>query len=166
MDWSSSVWSSFFHFPENSRPVPVLVNPKLGPKTRPDQTLKHYMQRPFAPPPRSTIHPESQCLGRCNGGFISPASRSNAGSALGHGKCSAHDWQHLPSSIHVNTRGSNSLCVYAGLHNCARLAVLFTLQCSPHAGLFSICAGASIVSCGHPCSIGHTSPSYHPTLAM
>jgi len=53
-------------------------------------------------PPCSAIRPGPQRLGCCNSGFISTASRSDAGSALGHGKCSACDWQRSPSSVHVN----------------------------------------------------------------
>jgi len=132
-----------------------------------DPMLGLAMRRPFTlPPPCSTICPGPQCLGRCNGGFISPTSRSDARSALGHGKCSACNWQHLPSSVHVNAQESNSLCIRAGPHNCVRLTVSFALQCSPYAGLFSICTGASIVSRIHTCSVDHTSPSYHPALAM
>ena len=37
--------------------------------------------------------------------LFSPASRPSTGGALGHGKCSALDWQHSLSSVHVNTRG-------------------------------------------------------------
>jgi len=133
------------------------VNPMLG----------LTMQRPFALPlPRSTIRPGPQRLGRCNSGFISPASRSNTGSALGHGKCSTRNRQHLPSSVRVNAQESNSLCVCAGPHNCVRLAVSFALQRSPCAGLFSVCTSASVVGCVHPCSVNHTSPSYCPALAM
>jgi len=125
------------------------------------------MRRPFAlPPPCSAIRPGPQRLGRCNGGFISPASRSDARSALGHGKCSARDWQRLPSSICANAQESDSLCVCAGPYNCVRLAVSFALQRSPRAGLFSVCTGASVVGCVHPHSVDHTSPSYRPALAM
>jgi len=132
-----------------------------------DPMLGLAMQRPFTLPlPRSAIRPGPQCLGRCNGSFISPASRSNAGSALSHGKCSARDWQHLPSSICVKARESDSLCIRAGPHNCVRLVVSFALQRSPRAGLFSICTSASVVGCIHPHSIDHTSPSYCPASAM
>jgi len=125
------------------------------------------MRRPFAlPPPHSTIRPGPQRLGHCNGGFISPASRSDAGSALGHGKCSARDRQCLPSSVCVNARESDSLRVHASPHNCVRLAVSFALQRSPRAGLFSVCTGASVVGCVHPRSVDHTSPSYCPASAM
>ena len=48
------------------------------------------------PPSCSAIHPGPQCLGYRNGGLISPASRPNAGRALGHGKCSVHDWSAPP----------------------------------------------------------------------
>jgi len=133
------------------------VNPMLG----------LAMQRPFTlPPPHSAICPGPQCLRCYNSGFISPASRSNAGSALGHGKCSTCNWQHLPSSVCVNAWESDSLHICASPHNCVRLAVSFALQCSPHVGLFSICTGASIVSCVHPHSVNHTSPSYCPASAM
>jgi len=132
-----------------------------------DPMLGLTMQRPFAlPPPRSAICPGPQRLRHCNGSFISPASRSNTGSALGHGKCSACDQQCLPSSIRVNAQESNSLHVHAGPHNCVRLAVSFALQCSPHVGLFSVCTGASVVGSVYPCSVNHTSPSYCPALAM
>ena len=62
------------------------------------------VRRPYARPrhavalsrttsPCSVIHPGPQRLGCCNGGCISPASRPDASSALGHGKCSAHNQQ-------------------------------------------------------------------------
>ena len=98
----------------------------------------------FALPPCSTIHSGPQCLRCCNGGFISPTSRSDTGRVLGHGKCSTHDLQHFPSSMWVNAQGSAPLCICAGLHSCASLALSFDPQCSPHADLFSSCAGASI----------------------
>jgi len=132
-----------------------------------DPMLGLAMQRPFAlPPPRSAIRSGPQCLRCCNGGFISPASRSDARSALGHGKCSARDRQRLPSFVRVNARESDSLCVRAGPHNCVRLAVSFALQRSPRAGLFSVCTGASVVGHVHPRSVDHTSPSYCPASAM
>ena len=132
-----------------------------------DPMLGLAMQRPFAlPPPRSTIHPRPQCLGRCNSGFISPASRSDARSALSHGKCSARDWQRLPLSVRVNARESDSLHVRASPYNCVRLAVSFALQRSPRAGLFSVCTGASVVSRIYPRSVDHISPSYCPALAI
>jgi hypothetical protein len=54
---------------------------------------------PFAPAPPScfAIRP-----GYCNGGFISPTSRPDAGRALSHGKHSMHDRQCSPSSVRVN----------------------------------------------------------------
>ena len=59
--------------------------------------------------PCSTICPGPQRLGCCNSGCISPASRSDAGRALSHGKCSAHDQERSPSSVCVNAWGP-SLC--------------------------------------------------------
>ena len=41
-DRSFGVWSGLWPFGHWSRPVSVPVNPKLGPKTGPDRTLKHY----------------------------------------------------------------------------------------------------------------------------
>ena len=40
-DWSFGVRSGLWPFGHRSRLVLVLVNPKLGPKTGPDRTLKH-----------------------------------------------------------------------------------------------------------------------------
>ena len=44
-------------------------------------------------------------------GFLSPASRLNAGGALGHGKCSAYDRQCFFLFVHVNARGSDFPCI-------------------------------------------------------
>jgi len=68
--------------------------------------------------------------------------------------------------MRVNTWGFDSLCVRAGLHNCAGLAVSFALQRSPHVGLFGVSAGASIVGRAHLRSVDHISPSYLPNSAM
>jgi len=71
-------------------------------------------------PPCSAIRPRPQRLGCCNGGFISPATRSDTGSILGYGKCSAHNWQHPPPHLCISMpRGLTSLhpCWY---HNCVR----------------------------------------------
>jgi len=59
---------------------------------------------PFLPPllrhrPRA---PTPRVLQRW---LLSPASRPDASGAPGHGKCSAHDRQRSPSSVHVNARG-------------------------------------------------------------
>ena len=87
-------------------------------------------------------------------GFLSPASRLNAGSALGHGKCSAYDRWCFFLFVYVNARGSDfpRICVaafpllYSGFFmSLAWLAPLFALQHSPSAGeLFNSCAGTSI----------------------
>ena len=63
------------------------------------------MRRPYrAPAPPAPPHaPDSNASGAAEVAFISPASRPDAGSALGHGKCSAHDWQHSPSSVRTST---------------------------------------------------------------
>jgi len=172
LHWATSFPYPFHILPLQAQPVgaPRILSNSMGtclPFHSIDPMLGLTMWRPFTlPPPHSAICPGPQCLGHCNGGFISPTSRSNTRSALGHGKCSAHNRQHLPSSVCVNAWGSDSLCICASLHNCARLAVSFTLQHSPHAGLFSICASASIVGRTHPRSVNHTSPQCRPTLAM
>jgi len=49
--------------------------------------------------PCSAIRPGLQCLGCCNGGFVSPATRPDARSALGNGKCSAPQPAALPLNI-------------------------------------------------------------------
>jgi len=123
------------------------------------------MRQPFVLPPCSTIRSGPQRLGCCNGGFISPASRSDAGSVLGHGKCSAHDRQRSPSSAPVNARGSASLRVCAGLHSCAKLALSFAPQRSPRADLFSGCAGAGVGRTSSHCH-HHTPPLHLPASAM
>ena len=82
-----------------------------------------------------------------------------------HGKCSTHNWQCSPSSTPVNAWGSASLCICAGLHSCAKLALSFAPQCSPHVGLFSSCTSASVghtsLHCCH-----HTPPLHLPASAM
>ena len=50
-----------------------------------------------------------KCLGFCSGGFLSPASRLDAGSALGHGRYSTHNRQRSPSLVRVNAWGSTPL---------------------------------------------------------
>ena len=72
-----------------------------------------------------------------------------------------------PPHPYVSTPGGfDSLCICAGLHNCAGLMVSFALQRSPRVGLFSISAGASVVGRAHLHSVDHTSPSYRPNSAM
>jgi len=54
--------------------------------------------------PCLTLCPGLQCLEPCSSGFLSPASRLNAGGALGHGRCSAlHSRMSMPE-------GFSSLC--------------------------------------------------------
>jgi len=62
-----------------------------------------------SPPSCSAIRPGPQRLGYRNGGFISPASRPDAGRALGHGKCSVHDRECSPSSVVSTSGGPTSL---------------------------------------------------------
>jgi len=91
------------------------------------------VHRPRTCPPCFTIRPGPQRLRCCSGGFISPASRSDASSALGHGKCSARPHrQRSPSSVRVNARGSDLLPFCAGLHNRGRLALSFAPWRGPH----------------------------------
>jgi len=60
------------------------------------------------PSPCFAIRPGPQCLGCCNGGFISPASRSDTGSALGHGKCSTQAGSTPPHPCMSRPRGPTS----------------------------------------------------------
>lgn len=54
------------------------------------------------------------CLRSCSGGFVSPASRLDAGSALGHERCSTYNWQCFLSFVHVNAQRFGFPCVRAG----------------------------------------------------
>ena len=53
--------------------------------------LTPHRPHPFVPAPGPAICLRLQCLGPCSGGFLSPTSRLNTSSALGHGRCSAYD---------------------------------------------------------------------------
>jgi hypothetical protein len=53
----------------------------------------------------------------CSGGFLSPASRLDAGGALGHGRRSTHNRQHSPSFVRANARGYGVLHISVGIHN-------------------------------------------------
>ena len=46
--------------------------------------------------------------------LLSPTSRPSTGSALGHGKCSPHNWQCSSSSVRVNARGLDFLHIILG----------------------------------------------------
>jgi len=81
-----------------ARPHPFRLN------ERPLALSQRCIDPAHAPPPCFAIRRGPQRLGRCNGGFISPASRSDAGSALGHGKCCAHDRRRFPSSVRQRPR--------------------------------------------------------------
>ena len=55
-------------------------------------------------PPRHLKKPRPlPRLDPCSSGFLSPASRLNAGGALGHGRCSAHDQKFSPSFVRADT---------------------------------------------------------------
>jgi len=71
-------------------------------------------------------------------------------------------WKHSPSSVHVKAWGSDFLCVCVSLHDRARLVLSSTLQRSLHVGLFSGCAGTSVIGHIHPCSVAITH-SHHIT---
>ena len=124
----------------------------------------------------AAIRPGHQCLRCCNGGFISPTSRPNAGSAHGNGKCSAYDRRRSPQCLRVrlpvcvafttvpasprasgNTGDTGTLATADAPPpqdfsvSPARLVLSFAPQCSPSAGeLFSGCASASVVGRIHP----------------
>jgi len=55
-DQSFGVWSGLWPFGHWSRLVLVLVNPKLGPKTGPDRTLKYYIQFYKLPLPSTAFY--------------------------------------------------------------------------------------------------------------
>jgi len=64
--------------------------------------------------------------------------------------------------MHVKAQGSDFICVCVSLHDCARLVLSSTLQRSLYVGLFSSCAGTSVIGCVHPCSVAITH-SHHIT---
>ena len=123
------------------------------------------MWQPFALPPCSTKRSGPQRLGCCNGGFISPTSRSDAGSVLGPGKCSAHDRQHSPSSMPVNARGSASLW-----HLCRPFtAVLGSRSHPPHSAAHVRPCSAVVPApalCVLPRVVAITPPSHLPASVM
>ena len=65
------------------------------------------------------VCPGLKCLEFCSGGFLSPASRLDAGSALGHGRWSTRNRQRFPLFVRVNTRGFDVPHIRVGMHNCA-----------------------------------------------
>ena len=115
------------------------------------------------PLPASPYAPGSTCLGFCSGGFLSPTSKFDAGDALGHGKCSAHDRWHSPSFVRVMSGEFDFPRIRVGVPpfpfsfsrtmSPAWLAPPFAPQRSRGAGeLFNSCASAS--------AFGRTSPRF------
>ena len=51
-----------------------------------------------------------QRIGPCSGGFFSPTSRLDASSALGHGRCCAHSWQHSRSFMCPSRGSEDQVC--------------------------------------------------------
>ena len=66
-------------------------------------------------PPCSAIRPRPQRLGCCNSGVISPATRSNAGSVLGRGKCSTHNQQCPPLICASQCPEARLPCIRVGI---------------------------------------------------
>ena len=60
---------------------------------------------PFTPAPPTSPYARAPTPRVLQRWLLSPASRPDAGSAPGHGKCSAHDRQRSPSTVLVNARG-------------------------------------------------------------
>ena len=100
-------------------PCPDVPLPLALPRRCLDSMPGPALRWPFAPA-CLVMRPRLQRLEFRSDGFLSLASRFDAGGALGHGKCSAQDPQRSPSLVRADARGPNFPRVRVGVHGRAR----------------------------------------------